>query len=242
MVSNKYALYDNACAIVRQEGLIGTKYLELIPGDPLLPKIMPGHHLAREGREAVSVDQLLYQFKNIAANVEEVTDNLKEAFSGGERAEQLKSTIEHVSRAAERFDSLSTSLEKVIAGNEDALHNIVSNVEEFSASLKDDIPALRESITSLSDTLSNSLTEAAAEVRDGFQNISSISEKIDRGDGFLGKLVNEEEMYSDIKAAVAGMNSYLSKFESLGIIFDSHFESMHRPVDGFEYADSKGYF
>ena len=49
-------------------------------------------------------------------------------------------------------------------------------------------------------------------------------------------------MYADIKAAVSGMNSYLTKFESLGIIFDSHVESMHRPVDGFKYKDAKGYF
>ena len=242
MVSDKYALYDNAYAIVRQEGLIGTKYLEVIPGDPLLPKLTAGHKLAREGREAVSIDELMFQFKKIAQNVEDVTDNLKEAFAGGERADQLKATVEHVSRAAERFDSLSESLEKVISGNEEALHSIVHNVEQFSGSLRDDIPALRESITSLSDTISDSVSEAASEVRDGFQNITSISEKINRGDGFLGKLVNEEEMYADIKAAVSGMNSYLTKFESLGIIFDSHVESMHRPVDGFKYKDAKGYF
>ena len=242
MVSSQYALYDNAYAIVRQEGLIGTKYLEVIPGDPLLPKLSAGHHLARTGREAVSIDELMFKFKNIAQNVEDVTSNLKEAFSGDDRADQLKATVEHVSRAAARFDSLSESLEKVLVGNEDSLHNIIHNVEDFSSSLRQDIPALRESITSLSDTLSSSISEAASEVRDGFQNITSISEKIDRGEGFLGKLVNEEEMYSDIKAAVAGMNSYLAKFESLGIIFDSHVESMHRPVDGFKYEDAKGYF
>jgi phospholipid/cholesterol/gamma-HCH transport system substrate-binding protein len=242
MVNNKYALYDNAYAIVRQEGLIGTKYLEVIPGDPLLPKLSPGYHLTRQGREAISVDELLFKFKNIAQNVESVTSSLKDAFSGDERAEQLKATVEHVSRAAERFDSITESLEKVINGNEEAMHNIVSNVEQFSAALKDDIPALRESITSLSDTLSGSVSEAAAEVRDGFQNISAISEKINNGEGFLGKLVNEEEMYADIKAAVSGMNNYLAKFESLSVIFDSHFESMHRPVDDFKYADSKGYF
>lgn len=242
MVNKTYALYDNAYAIVRQEGLIGTKYLEVIPGDPLLPKLSSGHHLAREGRESISVDELLFQFKNIAQNVEDVTSSLKDAFSGDERSDQLRATVEHVSRAAERFDSLSESLEKVITGNEESMHSIVSNVEQFSASLRDDIPALRESITSLSDTISGSVSEAASEVRDGFQNISSISEKINNGDGFLGKLVNEEEMYADIKAAVSGMNSYLTKFESLGIIFDSHFESMHRPVDDFKHADGKGYF
>ncbi len=63
MVNKKYALYDNAYAIVRQEGLIGSKYIEVIPGDPMLPQLQSGNNLARPGREAVSVDELLFKFK-----------------------------------------------------------------------------------------------------------------------------------------------------------------------------------
>lgn len=104
MVNKKYRLYDNASAIVRQEGLIGTKYLEVIPGDPMLPKLQAGDSLARPGREAVSVDELLFKFKNIATHVEQITNNFKEAFTGADRAEQLKSTVENISKAAAKFD------------------------------------------------------------------------------------------------------------------------------------------
>ena len=256
MVSKKYALYDNASAIVRQEGLIGTKYLEVIPGDPLLPRLDSGGVLSKPGREAVSIDELLYKFKNIATHVEQITDNFKEAFTGNDRAEQLKSTVEHISIAAEKFSSLATSLEGVATSNEESFNAIIADFQEFSQTLKEDMPSFKENLTRLSDSvetdfssIANSLNssagsigQAAEEARDGFQSMTSVVEKIDDGRGLLGKLVNEDEMYKDIKAAVSGMKNYLSKFETLGVIFDSHVETMHRPVDDYKYADSKGYF
>ena len=88
MINEKYRLYDNAYAIVRQEGLIGTKYLEVIPGDPLLPHLNPGSSLAKSGRDAVSMDELLYKFQNIASHVEQITSSLKDAFAGQDQNNQ----------------------------------------------------------------------------------------------------------------------------------------------------------
>jgi phospholipid/cholesterol/gamma-HCH transport system substrate-binding protein len=237
LVNKKYALYDNAYAVVRQEGLIGTKYLELIPGDPMLPQLTSGNQLARPGREAVSVDELLFKFKNIANHVEQVTDSIKDAFTGQERAEQLKSMVENLSSASAKIERLSASLDHTISDKEDVLKQIVDNIASFTQTLKEDLPALR-------DTLNNStesIAKAADEAREGFTSISSVTQKIDEGRGLLGKLINEDDMYRDIKTAVSGVKNYLARFESFTVIFDAHSENMHRPVDQFKFNDAKGY-
>lgn len=238
MVSKKYALYDNAYAVVRQEGLIGTKYLELIPGDPMLPQLPSGNTLGRPGREAVSVDELLFKFKNIATHVEQVTDSIKDAFTGQEKSEQLKSLVENLANASSKIERISTSLDNVFTKNEDNLTKAIDNINSFTTTLKDDIPALKENFASSADTI----TKAADEARESFTSINSISQKIDDGKGLLGKLINEDDMYRDIKSAVNGVKNYLSKIETMSIIFDGHSENMHRPVDQFKFTDSKGYF
>ncbi|MCX5923132.1 MAG: MlaD family protein [Candidatus Dependentiae bacterium] len=238
MVNKKYSLYDNAYAVVRQEGLIGTKYVEVIPGDPMLPKLQSGNNLARPGREAVSVDELLFKFKNIATHVEQVTESIKDAFTGAERSEQLKSMIENMSSASDKINKLAGSLDNVFSNNEDRLQGIVTNIQEFTTTLRDDLPALKENLTGSAD----SIARAADEAREGFSSIASVSQKIDEGRGLLGKMINEDDMYRDIKSAVSGIKNYLSKFESIGIIFDSHSENMHRPVDQYRWTESKGYF
>lgn len=238
MVEKKFALYDNAYAVVRQEGLIGTKYLEIIPGDPMLPQLASGNTLARPGREAVSIDELLYKFKNIASHVEQVTDSIKDAFTGQEKSDQLKSLVENLSTASAKIDRIASSLDHVFTENEDSMKTTLNNIQSFTATLRDDLPTMRDNFTSSAETIS----KAADEAREGFSSITSISQKIDEGKGLLGKLINEDDMYRDVKAAVNSVKNYLSRMENLSIIFDAHSESMHRPVDHFKFTDSKGYF
>lgn len=241
MVEREYSLYDNAYAVVRQEGLIGTKYLEVTPGDPMLPRLQSGERLARPGREAVSIDELLFKFKTIANHVEQFTDTLKDAFSGDDKAEQIKATIEHVSNASVKIDRLATSLENIISGNEDSLHKIIGNVQDITDTLKTDLPSLKDSFTKFATETTESLSTAAHEARETFENMSSITQKIDDGRGLIGKLINEEEMYKDIKSTISGIKNYLGKFESVGVIIDSHSETLQRPVDNFKFTDTKGY-
>lgn len=237
-VSNKYALYDNAYAIVRQEGLIGTKYLEIIPGDPMLPQLSSGQTLARPGREAVSVDELLFKFKNIANHVEQVTESIKDAFTGQERSDQLKSMVENLSNASAKIEKLASSLDHTFADKEDSMKAIIDNIQQFTQTLKDEIPSLKENISLSTD----SLTKAADEAHESFTAVTSITQKIDEGRGLLGKLINEDDMYRDIKTTISGIKNYLSKFESFAVILDAHSENMHRPTDQFKFTDTKGYF
>lgn len=256
MINEKYHLYENASALVRQEGLIGTKYLEVIPGDPLLSKLSPGSALSSFGRDSVSIDDLLYKFQNIASHVEQITDSLKDTFAGVQANDQLRMTMENIAMAAEKFNSIATSLNTVTSSNEESLHTLILDFKEFARTLKQDMPSYRESIDHLShnigsdfskitqslSTSANSIEQAALEASEGFQSISSIIEKIDEGRGLLGKVVNEDDLYHDIRATVAGVKNYLAKFETLGVVFDFHSETMHRPTENYAYGDSKGYF
>src|SRR5205085_9802300 len=36
--------------------------------------------------------------------------------------------------------------------------------------------------------------------------------------------------------------NYVSKLDRMQILFDTHFETMHRPAENYRYEDSKGYF
>lgn len=256
MVNEKYRLYDNAYAIVRQEGLIGTKYLEVIPGDPLLPQLSAGSSLAKTDRSSVSMDELLYKFQNIASHVEQITDSLKDVFASAEQNNQLRATMDNIALAAEKFNNIATSLNLVTSTNEDAMHSLITDFQQFARTLKEDMPSYKETIDRLSYNLqadfnsisqnlsssANSIGLAAQEATEGFQSVASIIEKIDDGRGLIGKMVNEDELYHDIKSTVSGIKNYLAKFETLGIVFDFHSESMHRPVDNYAFADSKGYF
>ncbi len=260
MILRQYALYSNAHAIVRQDGLLGPKYIEVIPGDPLLRRLQPEESLIKPGVEPVEIDELLQQFKDIAINVYEITQSVKEVLGGPEGTEQLQSFFNNLEHTAEKFSTFSDVLERTFVRNEDnidALLEVGTNIRSLSDRLENSVfPSFQDSIEKISDVFdrdfnriatrlestAEALEEAAVQARDGLRNVSSVAEKIDEGKGLIGKLINEDETYRDLKIAVQGFKNYVTKIDRLQLVFDTHFESMHRPAENYEFENSKGYF
>ena len=135
----------DATAYVDTAGLIGEKYLELVPGDPLAPPLEAGGIIIGEG--GIAMGRFLT--------------------AGYEGLEQMK----------ELFTGL-----QAIVGSEEAqaeIRGIISNSEEATANL----------------------TSVLA-------NADVILGKMARGEGTIGKLLVEEEVYNDVKATVKDVKTH----------------------------------
>jgi phospholipid/cholesterol/gamma-HCH transport system substrate-binding protein len=260
MVLSEYPLHKDAHAIVRQDGLLGPKYVEVHPGDSMLGVLHGGDVLQKAGVEPVDVDDLLRQFKDIASNVREVSESFKDALAGAQGSDNLKSFVTNLENAADKFSTVSNVIERSIVRNEDnvdAFLQIGANIKTLSNRLENDVfPAFQDSIEKIAtvfdrdfgriaqrvESTTEALEEAAGQARDGLRNVSSVAEKIDEGKGLIGKLINEDETYRDLKVAVSGFKNYITKLDRMQILFDTHFETMHRPAEFYRYEDSKGYF
>ena len=245
MILKEYSLYSDAYAMVRQDGLLGPKYIEIVPGDPLLRRLSSGDPLGKPSTEPVSIDELLQQFKKIASNVDEITTSFKDVVGGSEGREQLQTIFDNVQMSAERLSSVSEILDRALVRNEDHIDtfmqigtNVQTNLDKISNVFDRDF----NRIASKFETGASSLEDAAIQARDGLRSLGSVAEKIDEGKGLLGKLVNEDETYHDLKLAAEGFKNYMTKIDRMQIIFDTHFESMIRKAEGYEWEDSKGFF
>ena len=229
MIRKEYVLYGDSHAMVRQEGFLGPKFIEIIPGDPLLQQLQSGDSLGRPSQEPVSVDELFHQFKKIATHVEDVTQSFKEVVGSHDGREQLHTMFDNLSNTAQRLSSFSEVLSKSFVRNEanlDALLGVGSGIHH---------------ITQKIESTATAFEDASLQARDGLRSISSVAEKIDEGKGLVGKLINEDETYRDLKIAVQGFKNYLTKMDRIQVVFDSHFESMIRPAENYRFEDGKGY-
>ncbi|HEV2600969.1 MAG TPA: MlaD family protein [Candidatus Babeliales bacterium] len=259
-VLNEYSLHSDAYAVVRQDGLLGPKYLEIITGDPTLP-IIPNEGVLQEPSiEPASIDELLLSLKKIASNVESITDSFQAAIGGVQGEEQLKSIFNNLHETTNNLTSFSNSLERSFARNEDHLDSLLqigTQVRRVADRLDDHVlPSFQDSVEKIAtvvdrdfDRVATQLTSTAQaledvsiQARDGFSSITSIADKIDNGTGLIGKLINEDETYRDMKVAVQGLKNYFAKIDMLEIVFDVHGETMQRPADGWKYEDSKLFF
>lgn len=260
MVHKDYSLYNNSYAVIKQDGLLDPKYIEIVPGDPLFARLQSGETLKEPSVEPVTINEILSQFKKIAVNIESVTDSIKGAIGGQEGRQHLESIVRNLDTTAERMASFGGVLERTFVQNEEnvsAFLEIGQNFRKLTDRLDTDVlPSFQASVEKISDvidrdfsrmasrldTTAEMFADASAQARDGFKSLNSVAEKIDGGKGLIGKLINEEETYNDLKAAMGGVRNYFSRTDMLEIIMDSHFETMYRRAEDYKYEDAKGFF
>lgn len=260
MILKECHLYADAYAIARQEGLLGSKYVELIPGDPLLQQLQAGSLIRKPSIKPVAIDELLQQFQTIASNVAEVTESFKQAVGGAQGAHLVKESFDNLHVTMKNMASFSESLERSMVRNEgniDTLlrvgtdihhviekldHHILPTMQDSMATITSAIDRDFNRIASKIESTGEAFEDASVQARDGLRSISSVAQKIDEGKGLLGKLINEDETYKDLRVAIQGFKNYLTKIDRMQIVFDSHFETMHRPAENYEFEDSKGFF
>jgi phospholipid/cholesterol/gamma-HCH transport system substrate-binding protein len=256
MVAKQYMLHSDAHAIIRQDGLLGTKYIDLIPGDADLSRLLPGQALGAPGKSPVIVDDILHKVRDIATDVQEVTHSLRQSFGGPSGQEELSSMFRNFQQAAEKIASVSNVLDRTLSSNEGNLNGLLSDLREFARDLRENFPAMRGGIERASmaidrdvsrvanslESTAHAIEDAALHARDGFKNLGSVAEKLDEGKGLLGKLINEDETYRDLKVTIQGLKNYFSKMESVQVVLDAHGEFMYRPAEHVQFEDAKGYF
>jgi len=204
-------LYSDAVALINATGLLGDKYLAIKPGKTK-PVLREGD-VIRNVRERVGIDEIAVRLTRISESIMRLTDNLNEIV-GTEVSKQalrdsirnLKKITEQLSAAISRNDRklataldninrLATSLQQVIDENSVPLRDTLANIRDFSGSLRDDGP------------------ELVANIREASASLKEIAGRIERGEGTIGKLVQDEKLYDSVSGAAEGLGRTLSRIE-----------------------------
>lgn len=234
-VLKEYKLYSDAYGIIRQDGLLGTKYLEIIPGDSMLSTIKSGGILMKPSKEPVAIDNIISEFQDIARNLHEITNAVKGALGGEIGTQRLERAIDSFTQATENFTSVSKSIDTFIGHNQNRFEDMIADLRSFSHDLKAEFPQLSQDLRSTLDRFASQFEKTA-------EPIGLVAEKINKGEGVIGKLLGDEEIARDAKTAIQGVKDYFEKIDRLAIIFDCHAESMYGYGNFQNFRDGKGYF
>ncbi len=206
-VDRAVKLHEGARAEVTSLGLLGDKYVELLPGDPAAPHLKRGTVL--QGTSPVGFDQALKNVSGAFDNLEALTASLRQSLGSPEGERRLTEIIENVRE-------LTASIRDLVAANRTNVDATLANVRSFSESLKTELPRFADKLVALADdidslvkqnrgnvdaTLGN-VKELTAELRVTAENLNKITGKIASGQGSVGKLVNEDTTANNLNAAL----------------------------------------
>lgn len=205
-------LRQGATAEVTSLGMLGDKYVELYPGPLEAPALQPGTVLV--GVSPVPFDQVLKTANDMGSDLREVTASLRKSL-GGDAGEQRMDEI------LENIRQLTADTREMVRANREDVDATITNFRAFSDTLKTELPRLAEKLNvmadridgvvaenrgNLNDSLAN-IKDLSARLRVSADNLNDITGKISRGEGSIGKLINDE-------ATVDNLNNTLKSVES----------------------------
>ncbi|MBF0169934.1 MAG: MCE family protein [Nitrospinae bacterium] len=167
--------------------------------------------------------------KNIVANIETASDDLKGILA--ENRKGLNATINNFASITDAFsrdaphlfanlERVADGLRQVIDENREDLHAGVGNLRSLSAEM-DGI--LKENRENLKNTLARVATAAEkldavmVKVEQMSDDVATVTGRIEKGEGTVGRLINDEEVYDNLNATLLTAKKYLNKADEIRV-------------------------
>jgi phospholipid/cholesterol/gamma-HCH transport system substrate-binding protein len=218
-IDKQVPLYDDATAAVKTYGLIGDRYIALDPGHVQRPRIPPGGEI-RVSAPPEDLDALVRTLNGVAGDLKHVTESVKKAFGDEQGEKSLRELLENTRQLSEHLvrvvkdnqeqfrnltrdmASLTGELSGMVAENREAVRRTVDMLPATAENLQGITRDTRDLLRTHKEDISQMLSQlkAASERLDAaLRNVEEVSRKINQGEGSLGKLINDEELYNEAK-------------------------------------------
>ncbi len=186
--------------------LFGTKAIELIVGQSS-EYALPGDTLADEIEmgiaDAVRVELMPLKNKTdqLIDGVDDILENLKAVFEA-DATLGLPTAFESIQRTVESLEQTSLKLDGMVAENRATLNSIFKNVDAVTGTLKnhnDDLANVMENFSQISDSLAAvNFAQTLTKVDQVLTDFASITDKIERGEGSLGLLIQSDSLHNGL--------------------------------------------
>lgn len=212
-------LREGARAEVTSLGMLGDKYIEVYPGPLNAPPLSAGTVL--DGTSPVAFDEVLRTAGDVGSDVKAITASLRQSLAGEEGQRRIDEILENVRQLTEHTRAM-------VAANRANVDATIANFREFSQTLREELPRLAEKLNALADRVDTvvadnrenlsasmaNIRDLSARLRTSADNLNEISGKIARGEGSIGKLVNDDETVNNLNATLKSVESGVASLKN----------------------------
>lgn len=203
-LSNDFEFSKNSTVQLQENGFIGGKSLAIMLKRDGSPIAVSGDTLKTEVRLSM-VDSFKNQLTPLQAKVEHMmvsADSLLmsvNAILDVESRKNIKNSIKELNATVANFKKASGTLNTILDTNKDKLDSALTNVDNITANF-----------SKVSDSLANlELNKTVKQLQTTIKGFDNIIAGIENGEGSVGKLLKDEELYNNLTGASLQMEQLL---------------------------------
>jgi len=197
--------------------LLGTTSINLMlgedngvyaPGDTLMSEIEESL-TAELANVSKSLIPLKVKAENLIENLDSLVIDIRDALGKGARETSVNKALADLALTMANLNRATGKIDVLVSEDGD-LSKILSDVEAFTSVLdknKGEIDRLVSNLASFSDTLAAAdLASTINNANRTFSELADAMEKINSGQGSVGKLLNDDSVYNNLTAATENLD------------------------------------
>lgn len=212
-ISNDYEIPSNTIARIVNESILGSKVIVFDlgnsktyanSGDPLQSDV--------QANLMEKVEPLQKKVENLVVKLDSVLSAVNTALDD-EFQRDFKSSLRSISVSLSNMEKITNDVEDLMGSERARLAKIMQNVESITDNFKNNSNKLNSILANL-DHLSEDLSKA--EIKSTIDNanlamkdVQSITDKINKGEGSIGLLINDDKLYNNLSNASENLDQLI---------------------------------
>jgi phospholipid/cholesterol/gamma-HCH transport system substrate-binding protein len=227
-VGKDTVLYKNARLGIKSASLLGENVVVLTPGTDM-PPLKDGDEIGTMPN-AKSVEDLKEQIGRIADLIQAVAQQLAQSVGTDQGGQNMRAILQNLADATD-------AMNQTIRENRTLIHETLNNVNTITAQSQPQIEKILENVRVITedvrvlvaqqepngrggevrDTIVR-LNNASKSLESALVHIDHISERIDKGEGTIGRLTKDETLINEVQGVAEGVNDYVGNISRLQTI------------------------
>ena len=200
-IDPRVKLPADSAAYIRTRGVLGDKYVAVESGSPGAPILQDGEQLAK-ARVPTDLDQVMARIGTIADDIKDITASLKVSIASPESQQNIADSLNNIKE-------LTATLKVVVSDNQERLNRVVVNLDRFAGDMSQISGDNKKALT---ETIQN-FQVVSAQLSRTIGGLTSVVEKIDKGQGSIGALVNERQTVDELNSTLGSLKEITKKID-----------------------------
>lgn len=231
------AIYKDSQATMASLGLLGEKYIEIVPGKGP-DTCQPGDTIG--SITPISFDQLGNLMMSIGDEIKDVSVSLRELIGGEDPRSNFHATLRNLSdltRELKEFTEANKStLTQSIKASSQTVQKFDQRVDEIARNMDELILSVKDMVDDSRGPLNDNLekiSELIEQTREAVRLLTESIEKINRGEGTVGKLIHDEELYDRAQGVLADVEKLTKSVSSVRIRGELDYYAKSEKLKGY---------
>jgi phospholipid/cholesterol/gamma-HCH transport system substrate-binding protein len=228
-VSGEIPLTNSTSAELRANGILGDKYIEIVPGNPQDPPLPEGGQITRTVDHG-SMNVVMNEISKVASAFSNIAEKLKTA------TDDKPDQNQPIGRIIKNIEDLTRDLAEITGHNKGKINEMIDRANRIAGTLDNLVnDNSEEGFKQTWKRVMKSLNRLDVVMK----NAEEVSDKINSGKGTIGRLINDDATVEKIETAVEKVSSVFDTASTIETSFDFHSEFMTRSSEAKSFIGVK---